>query len=225
MCMWEPVPKLRLQRRLPLPACRIWGPVLSCRLFRRAVAPPSQPRLLTGGTPVLQHSIGRIPVSSLKRQQGAQARFVSLRLFVRCQGQRRGVEQVTQSRRAGLRYLLRGRTVGRIKKKECSFFTNKATMLLKTKGRQNEQSQFPKSKTRNSRFETRSSEQATHDSLFNRGLEVGQLALWLSLFPSVGWTAAIDFGIGGEKPPATAGQVPPGATDFDLPGALGYGGH
>ena len=60
------------------------------------MARPSQPWLRTGGTPVLQHLIVRIPVSSLKRQQGAQARFVSLRLFVRCHGQRRGVEQVTQ---------------------------------------------------------------------------------------------------------------------------------
>jgi len=100
---------------------------------------PSRPRLLTGAAPVLQHSIGRIPVSSLKRQQGAQARFVSLRLFVRCHGQRRGVEQVTQSRPAGLRlfrmtslksrnfrerklrYLLRGRTVGRPQKKSVYF--------------------------------------------------------------------------------------------------------
>jgi len=57
------------------------------------------------------------------------------------------------------------------------------------------------------KFETRSSEQATHASLFNRGPEVGQLALWLSLFPSVGWAVAIDFGIGGEKPPATAGRA------------------
>ena len=105
-------------------------------------------------------------MSSLKRQQGAQARFVSLRLFVRCHKQGRGVEQVTQDSLCNLDadfpyeeleepQLQRlevalpcyvGAVVpvpdgGEGQKKECLNLTNKATMSLKIKEDENERSQ------------------------------------------------------------------------------------
>ena len=104
-------------------------------------------------------------MSSLKRQQGAQARFVSLRLFVRCHKQGRGVEQVTQDSLFNLDadfpyeeleepQLQRAEVAlpcyvgavvpvpdgGEGQKKECLNLTNKATMSLKIKEDENEQS-------------------------------------------------------------------------------------